>query len=199
VILSTGASYLEEVRRAVEVISGAGCSEIALLHCASLYPPKYEDVNLSAMVTLKEAFGCPVGLSDHTPGSAMPIGAVALGASIIEKHITLDKGSKGPDHAYAMEVEEFKSMVIDIRNLEAALGDGVKRPAASEMGERVGARRSVYTKVAIGKGSVISADMLKLVRHAHGIEPGDLGIVVGSTAARDINKDMPVKKEDLCL
>ena len=198
VILSTGASYMAEVERGVEVLTGAGCSEIALLHCTSLYPPKYEELNLRAMVALKERFGCPVGLSDHTRGSVIPAAAVALGASIIEKHITLDRSSDGPDHSYAMEVEEFRSMVTDIRNLEKAMGDGVKRPSDAEMGERIGARRSVYADVAIEKGSVISPDMLKVVRHAYGLEPAKLDHIIGSKAARDILKDMPVKEEDLC-
>ncbi len=198
VILSTGASYMAEVERAVGLLTGAGCTEIALLHCASLYPPKYEDINLRAIGSLKESFAVPVGLSDHTRGSAMPVAAVALGASIIEKHITLDRTSEGPDHAYAMEVSEFASMVTDIRNLEKAMGDGVKRPSDAEMGERVGARRSVYAGVAIEKGSVISADMLKLLRHAHGLAPADLDTIIGSKAARDILKDMPVREQDMC-
>ncbi len=198
VILSTGASYMAEVERGVELLKGAGCTEIALLHCTSLYPPKYEDINLRAMVALKDRFGCPVGLSDHTRGSVIPAAAVALGASIIEKHITLDRTSAGPDHSYAMEVEEFASMVTDIRNLEKAMGDGVKRPTETEMGERVGARRSVYANVSIEKGSVISPDMLKVVRHAYGLAPAEFDRIVGARAARDILKDMPVKKEDIC-
>ncbi|MDO8427575.1 MAG: N-acetylneuraminate synthase family protein, partial [Deltaproteobacteria bacterium] len=199
VILSTGASYLSEVNRAVKLLTGEGNNEIALLHCASLYPPSYEEVNIRSMVTLKENFKCPVGFSDHTPGNTVPLGAVALGASIIEKHITFDRNLEGPDHPYAMEVEEFKTMVSEIRNLEKALGDGVKQPSKHEMGERVGARRSIYAKVDIRKGTVIEPSMLKLVRHAFGLEPRDLEGVVGKTALKDLKKDMPLKREDICL
>lgn len=198
VILSTGASYLSEVRRAVEVLEGAGCGEIALLHCSSLYPPLYEEVNVRAMVTLKKEFGCAVGFSDHTPGNTVPIAAVTLGASIIEKHITLDRSAKGPDHPYAMEAAEFKAMVSEIRNLEKALGSGVKEPSKSEMAERVGARRSIYTTVDIHKGAKISPEMLKLVRHAYGLEPRDLNEVVGMTVTKDLRKDMPLHREDVC-
>jgi len=198
VILSTGASYLSEVRRAVEVLEGAGCDEIALLHCSSLYPPLYEEVNVRAMVTLKKEFGCAVGFSDHTPGNTVPIAAVSLGASIIEKHITLDRNAKGPDHPYAMEAGEFKAMVSEIRNLEKALGSGVKEPSKSEMAERVGARRSIYTTVDIHKGAKISPEMLKLVRHAYGLEPRDLNEVVGMTVTKDLRKDMPLHREDVC-
>lgn len=198
IILSTGAAYLEEVRRAVDVITDAKNFEVALLHCASLYPPKYEDMNITAMTTLAREFGCPVGFSDHTPGDTVPTAAVALGASIIEKHITLDRNLKGPDHPYAMEVEEFKSMVSEIRNLEKGLGDGVKRPSESEMAERVGARRSIYARTDIHSGEVITSDKVKLVRHAYGLEPRDLGVIIGKTALRDLIKDMPVQREDIC-
>lgn len=198
VILSTGAAYLEEVRRAVEVITDAKNFEVALLHCASLYPPKYEDMNIMAMTSLAREFGCPVGFSDHTPGDTVPTAAVALGASIIEKHITLDRTLKGPDHPYAMEVEEFKHMVSEIRNLEKALGDGTKKPSESEMAERIGARRSIYARADIHRGEIITSEKVKLVRHAYGLEPKDLGGIIGKTALRDLIKDMPVQREDIC-
>jgi sialic acid synthase SpsE len=199
VILSTGAAYLPEVKRAVEVLEEAGCVGFALLHCSSLYPPAYEEVNIRAMVTLKKEFGCAVGFSDHTPGNTVPVAAVTLGAAIIEKHITLDRSAKGPDHPYAMEAAEFRDMVSEIRNLEKALGTGVKEPSRSEMAERVGARRSIYTRVDIHKGATISPEMLKLVRHAYGLEPRDLTRVLGKTATKDLRKDMPLHREDICL
>lgn len=199
VILSTGASYLSEVKRAVEVITQENNFEIALLHCASLYPPSYREVNIRGMVTMHDEFRCPVGFSDHTPGNTIPVAAVALGASIIEKHITLDRNSPGPDHPYAMEVEEFKGMISEIRNLELALGDGVKKPSKTEMGERVGARRSIYAKADISKGEVISPEKLKIVRHAYGLEPRDLPSVIGKTALKDLRKDLPLMKEDICM
>lgn len=199
VIISTGASYLHEVKRAVEVMAGQGNRSLALLHCASLYPPSYGDVNIRAMAAMREEFGCPVGFSDHTPGSAVPVAAVALGASVIEKHITLDRKAPGPDHPYAMEVEEFKAMVTDIRNIEKALGDGVKRPSPAEEGERIGARRSIYARADIARGTVISGEMLKIVRHAWGLEPREITNVIGKKAASDIARNMPVRKEDICL
>ena len=198
VILSTGAAYLEEVRRAVEIITGEKNHQLAILHCASLYPPSYSDVNIRAMATLAREFGCPVGFSDHTPGSEVPVAAVALGASIIEKHITFDRRLKGPDHPYAMEVAEFRAMVNAIRNVEAALGSGVKEPSQNEMNERVGARRSIYAKVNIPRGEVITSDMVKLVRHAYGMEPRELGGIIGRVARRDLSKDMLVRSEDIC-
>jgi len=199
VILSTGAAYLEEVRRAVEVILEEKNFEVALLHCASLYPPQYSDMNILAMTTLAKEFGCPVGFSDHTPGNTVAVAAVALGASIIEKHITLDRTLKGPDHPYAMEVEEFRYMVSEIRNLEKALGDGKKRPSESELSERIGARRSIYARTNIHRGEVITSDMVKLVRHAYGMEPRDLGAIIGRTALRELGKDMPIQREDICI
>lgn len=186
-IISTGAAYLGEVERAIEVIMGEGNEEIAILHCASLYPPRFEDSNIRAMATLSTAFDRPVGYSDHTPGWTVPIAAVTLGGCIIEKHITFSRSLKGPDHAYALEVGEFAKMVEEIRNLEKALGDGIKRPANDELGERIGVRRSIYAATGISKGTVIKEEMLKLVRHAYGLEPKDIWTITEKTALRDIN------------
>lgn len=199
VVLSTGASYMEEVRRAVEVLTDGGSEEIALLHCSALYPPAFEDVNLLGMRAIAKEFKCPVGFSDHTPGSAVPVASVALGASIIEKHITLSRKLSGPDHPYAMEVDEFRGMVSDIRNIEKALGDGVKKPSHGEMMMRTIARRGIYARKDIKKGEVIGVDMLKVVRQASGLAPSDIYAIAGKTASRDLKKDMPVAREDLCL
>ena len=197
ILLSTGASYLEEVRRAFNILTEGG-SAVALLHCAALYPPNYDEVNLRAMVTLAREFGCPVGFSDHTPGSAVPVAAVALGASVIEKHITFDRSLPGPDHPYAMEVDEVARMVADIRNIESALGDGEKRPTAHEQEMRVIARRSIYASRAIDKGAVITREMVKVVRQMYGLSPGELDCVVGARAAKDIAVNMPVRRDDIC-
>ncbi len=185
VIISTGASYLKEVERAVEVVRSAGNDNIALLHCVALYPPRFEDANIRAMVTMREATGAPVGYSDHTPGSVVPLAAVALGASIIEKHITLDRDLSGPDHPYALEPSEFASMVTDIRTLHTALGDGVKRPLGDEEGERIGARRSIYAAAPIKSGQLVTEDNLKVVRHAFGLEPAMLDSIKGLRATKD--------------
>jgi len=197
VILSTGASSMDEVRRAVETITGAGNDEVVLLHCAALYPPAYDEVNLRAMCALASEFGSPVGLSDHTPGATVALGAVALGASLIEKHITTDRSLEGPDHPYAMEVEEFRAMVNETRDLEAALGSGVKEASKGEEEMRVIARRGIYAREEIRKGAVITAEMLRVVRPARGLEPGRIGSVVGRIAARDIHADRPVTEDDL--
>jgi len=144
VLLSTGASYLDEVEKAVATLKHAGCGDITVLHCAASYPPAWDDMNLSAIATLKRALGRPVGLSDHSPGHTAPIAAVALGAVAIEKHVTFDRSLDGPDHPFAMEFDELAAMIADIRILETALGDGEKRPAASEINRRRNLRRGRY-------------------------------------------------------
>ena len=197
VIISTGAAYLGEVERAIDIIRNAGNEEIAVLHCASLYPPKFEDSNVRAMVTLSDAFHLPVGYSDHTPGWTVPLAAVSLGGCIIEKHITLSRSLKGPDHPYALEANEFKTMVAETRNLEIALGDGLKRPVDDEIGERFGARRSIYSAKEIKQGKVIKESMLKLVRHASGLEPKDIYAIIGKKALRDINEHELITWKDI--
>jgi sialic acid synthase SpsE len=144
VLLSTGASYLDEVEDAVAILKRAGCHDITVLHCTASYPPEWDDLNLSAITTLKTALGRPVGLSDHSAGHTAPIAAVALGAAAIEKHVTFDRGLDGPDHPFAMEFDELAAMIADIRILERALGDGEKKPAASEINRRRNLRRGRY-------------------------------------------------------
>lgn len=167
VILATGVSDLGEVEAALNVLYEAGCNQVVLLHCVSLYPPQFEDANIRAMVTMGQAFQVPVGYSDHTPGHTVPLGAVALGGCVIEKHMTDDRSLPGPDHPYALTVEEFKTMVAEIRHLEAALGTGIKAPAQAEMFQKEGARRAVYTAVDIPSGTVLEPQHLKVVRHAY--------------------------------
>ncbi len=189
VILSTGMSTLDEVAAALKVIRGEGTEEIVLLHCVSSYPAKIVDTNLRAMATLKETFKLPVGLSDHTLGITIPIAAVALGACVIEKHFTLDKNLPGPDHKASLEPEELKEMVASIRDVEKAMGDGVKRPTKEEKATRKVARRSIVAKVDIAKGVVITGEMLAIRRPGTGIEPGNLGMVIGKRAKRQIMSD----------
>lgn len=189
IILSTGASYLKEIVEAVKTIKTAGCSKYAVLHCVSNYPPRFEDANIKAIVTLKKTFKCPVGYSDHSPGITVPLGAVALGANIIEKHITISRQLKGPDHPYALEVNEFAQMIKEIRNLEKALGNGVKKPVKDEIGERIGARRSLYATTDINKGEIITKDMIKIVRHGYGLPPSQYENIIGKRSKLDIKKD----------
>lgn len=144
VLLSTGASTLSEVEDAVQTLKNAGAHSIKLLHCVVSYPPQWEEMNLRAILTLKEKFNLPVGISDHTPGSTVPLASVALGATIIEKHLTFDRSQKGPDHSYAITVEEMKEMVAQVRALELALGSGLKEPSRSELDRRHRFRRGIY-------------------------------------------------------
>ncbi|HHL39958.1 MAG TPA: hypothetical protein ENJ37_05585 [Deltaproteobacteria bacterium] len=197
VVVSTGAASLGEAERALAVLGEAGCREAALLHCVSLYPPRFEEINLRAMVSMGAALGVPVGLSDHTPGATTAVAAAALGASIIEKHITPDRSLEGPDHGYAMEPGEFAAMVKALRDLEKAMGDGVKGPSEREAAERVGARRSIYAAAPIAEGEVVEARKLKIVRHGYGLAPSELERVVGRRARRAIAKDELVTWEDL--
>jgi N,N'-diacetyllegionaminate synthase len=143
-ILSSGASYLDEVTTAVTTLTRSGCPHLTVLHCAASYPPAWEDLNLSAITTLQKTLGLPVGLSDHSPGAMAPIAAAALGAVVIEKHVTFDRTTPGPDHPFAMEMDELAAMIADLRNLEIALGDGDKKPAASEINRRRNLRRGRY-------------------------------------------------------
>lgn len=144
VIMSTGASDLGDVERALNVLCGAGANDITLLHCVSNYPPVFPEMNLRAMVTLRHAFGLPVGISDHTPGGVVPIAATALGASVIEKHVTFDRSRQGPDHPFAMTMDEFARMIADVGLAHQALGDGIKRPTDAERAKQHRMRRGRY-------------------------------------------------------
>ncbi len=197
VILSTGASYMEEVEKAVQTLEQGGLEDIALMHCVSLYPPEPEDMNLKCIKSLKERFSLATGFSDHATTDVFTLAAVSMGASIIEKHITFSRTLDGPDHPFAMEVDEFEKMVASIRAIEKALGDGMKRPSEREFPERVGARRSIYLKRAVKRGTTITQDMLKVVRHAHGMMPEELDSVIGKVASRDLPPNMPLRKEAL--
>jgi N-acetylneuraminate synthase/N,N'-diacetyllegionaminate synthase len=189
IILSTGMSTLGEVADALEVIKKGGTEEIVLLHCVSNYPVKGEEMNLRAMETLKHAFGLPVGLSDHTLGITIPIAAVALGAAVIEKHFTLNRKLPGPDHEASLEPEELKVMVARIKEVEKALGDGIKRPTKSERTIKNVVRRSIVAGVAIPKGAVITKAMLDIKRPGTGLEPIHLEKVLGKIARHQIKKD----------
>lgn len=147
VILSTGASSLKDIEKGLNVLASAGSAEVVLLHCVSNYPPCWDEMNLRAMVTLKEEFDLPVGISDHTPGNIIPIAAVALGASVIEKHVTFDRSLPGPDHPFSMTTGEFADMVHQVRLLEQALGTGKKIPTEAELAKQPRMRRGIYDPV----------------------------------------------------
>ncbi len=193
-LLSTGMADLGEVEEAIKAIRGEGNDDIVLLHCCSNYPPRIEDANIKAMVTMQTAFQLPAGYSDHSVGIAVPLGAVALGACVIEKHITLDKSLPGPDHPYALEPDEFSEMVQQIRHLELALGSGVKAPVEAEIPERGWARRGIYAATDIPKGTVITGDMLKIVRPCLlALEPKFFDLVVGRVSRKDIAAHEPIE------
>jgi len=186
IIFSTGMSYLSEVDDAVRVIRNAGCDQMVLLHCVSNYPTDPADCNLRAMETMAAAFKVPVGYSDHTPGIEVPLAAVALGASVIEKHFTLDKNLPGPDHRASLEPNELAAMVRGIRTVEAALGHGRKEPAESEANTRQVARRSVAVAKDVPEGTLLRSDMLTLLRPAGGIPPAQFEEVVGHRLRRAV-------------
>jgi len=144
VILSTGGSNLADVQKAIEILNHSGAGQITLLHCVASYPPQFSEMNLLAIKTLKNEFDLPVGISDHSPGNIVPLAAVALGASIVEKHVTFDRTFKGPDHSFAMTMLEFAEMVKQIRLLEEALGTGEKVPSPDELKRQHRFRRGVY-------------------------------------------------------
>jgi len=185
-VVSTGMATLGEVEEAVEVLRQAGAQEITLLHCTTAYPAPYEEVNLRAMLTLKQAFGLPVGYSDHTPGIEVAVAAVALGACVVEKHFTLDRRMEGPDHRASLEPQELAAMVGAIRNVEKALGDGIKRPGAGERENMPYARRSLVAAKDIAAGEVITEEKLAVRRPGTGIPPKMFDVVVGRRARVNI-------------
>ncbi len=187
-ILATGASTMAEIDEAVRVIRGAGNEQLILLQCITNYPSPFDQANIRAMVTLRDAFQVPVGYSDHAPGSVVPLGAVALGACVIEKHFTHDKSHPGPDHPFAMDPGEFRSMVRDIRLLEQALGSSVKEVVPAEAETVVIQRRSLYAAQDIPAGARIEEQMVEALRPAEGLLPKEIARVIGRTAQRAIRR-----------
>jgi N-acetylneuraminate synthase len=186
VILSTGMATMGEVERAIDTFRSAGGGPLSVLHCTSNYPARPDDVNLRAMKTIGNAFGVPVGYSDHTLGVEIALAAVALGARIIEKHFTLDTTGAGPDHAASLAPEQLTTMVQGIRTVELALGDGIKRPSAAEREVAAVARKSIFAAAPIVAGSDIKRDQLTMRRPGTGLGAEMLEVVVGRIAARDI-------------
>lgn len=179
VILSTGMSDLYEVAAAVEVLRHGRCPELAVLHCVSAYPAAAGDANLRAIATLRDALQLPVGWSDHTTGTDVAVAAVAMGACIIEKHLTLDRSMPGPDHAASLEPAEFTQVVGGIRTVESAMGHGVKRPTPDELAMRDVARRSLVAATDIPAGTLVDRSMVTALRPGTGISPMALASVLG--------------------
>ena len=189
VILSTGMSDMNEVRKAVDILKRNGCPKVSVLHCNTQYPTPFEDVNLVVMDSLKEQLKLEVGYSDHTLGIEVPIAAVGMGAMIIEKHFTLDKTMKGPDHKASLEPGELIAMVRGIRNIEKAIGSGDKRVTESEQGNKGIVRKSIVAKRDIKKGAVFSDDNITVKRPGTGISPMRWYEVIGKTAIHDFKED----------
>lgn len=191
IILSTGMSSLGEIEAAIEVIekSGTPRNRITVLHCNTEYPTPMSDVNLRAMQKIGEALGVDVGYSDHTSGIEVAIAATALGAKVIEKHFTLDRNLPGPDHLASLEPQELALMVQAIRNIEMAMGDGIKRPTESELKNRSVARKSLVAAGPIKKGEQFTAENLAAKRPGNGISPMRLNEVIGRVAPRDFFED----------
>lgn len=185
-LLSTGMSDLPEVEEAVDTFRGAGGRELALLHCLSAYPAPPQEANLRAIETLAEVFEVPIGFSDHTRTTAVPVAAVALGARVIEKHLTLDRSLPGPDHAASYEPEEFHDLVGAIRMVEKALGDGRKRAQPCEAEMRSIARKSVAARRRLPAGHTVGPGDLVILRPGTGIPPGEYEAVLGRRPVRDV-------------
>ena len=196
VVLSTGMATMGDIEAAIDALEAAGTprANITVLHCTTEYPTHMEDVNLMAMQSIAKAFGVRVGYSDHTRGMEVAIAAVALGARVIEKHFTLDNALPGPDHRASLEPEELTTMVRCIRNIEVALGDGIKRPTAAERQNRTVVRKSIVAARSIEPGEVFSAHNLTVKRPATGISPMRWDDIVGRTSARHYQKDEAIKE-----
>jgi N,N'-diacetyllegionaminate synthase len=191
IIMSTGMADLEEIADALGILTECGTrkADITVLHCNTEYPTPFDDVNLLAMLTIKESLKVKVGYSDHTPGTEVPVAAAALGASVIEKHFTLDKNMVGPDHKASLEPHELKTMVREIRNIERALGDGIKKPSPSELKNKAAARKSIVAAKDIKKGEIISEEIITTKRPGTGISPMEWDRVVGKAAVKDFETD----------
>jgi pseudaminic acid synthase len=191
VIISTGIATYEEIQEAVDTCRSEGNEEIVLLKCTSSYPAPFEEMNILTIPNMKETFGVKVGLSDHTMGSTVALGAVALGATFIEKHVILDRNIGGPDASFSMEIEEFKQMVQEIRNLEKALGK-VSYDLSEKSRKNRTFSRSLFFAEDIKEGEEITEKNMRSVRPGHGLHPRYYNEILGKRASRDIKKGTPV-------
>ena len=193
VILSTGMSTLPEIEDALSILEDNGCPGVTVLHCNTEYPTPYEDANLLAMLDLAEQFGMPVGLSDHTPGWECDVAAAALGATVIEKHFTLDKNMEGPDQKASLDPAELTAMIAAVRHTEAALGSGRKAVSPSEAKNKPVARKSIVAARPIQKGETFTAENLTTKRPGTGVSPMRWHEVLGLCAKRDFAEDEPIE------
>jgi len=191
IILSTGMATMDEVTFAMKVLldNGTRKESLTILHCNTEYPTPFRDVNLRAMITMQDAFHVKTGYSDHTPGIEVPLAAVALGATIIEKHFTLDKDMEGPDHKASLDPGELRQMVTSIRNIEQALGSSEKKPSSSEEKNIVIARRSIVAAQPIKKGELFTENNLTVKRPGNGVSPIYWDKIIGTVSGKDYNPD----------
>tara|TARA_Y100001970_G_scaffold2704_1_gene3157 strand:+ start:9667 stop:10686 length:1020 start_codon:yes stop_codon:yes gene_type:complete len=199
IIMSTGMSTIDEVNNALKILLEAGAKKdkITILHCNTEYPTPIEDVNLNAMLTIREKTGVQVGYSDHTLGIEVPIAAVALGAKIIEKHFTLDRNLPGPDHFSSLDPDQLKSMIISIRNIEKCMGNGEKKPTKSELQNISIARKSIVAKKPIKKGEKFSVNNLTIKRPGTGINPMDWDRILDKKSKNNYNIDDLISDKDI--
>ncbi len=191
IIFSTGIAYMEDVERALRVCKEEGNEDVVLLKCTSAYPCPYEDMNIRTIPLMRETYDCLVGLSDHTFGSEVALGAVALGAKVVEKHVTLKRADGGPDGAFSMEMEEFIDMVRQIRNLEKALGKGTFELKEKQVKERESGR-SLYVVADIKAGETFTSDNVRSIRPGFGMHPMHYEDILGKKARRDLSKGEPL-------
>ena len=191
VVMSTGMATMQEVKEAYEilVVNGVKKEDITILHCNTEYPTPMEDVNLRAMLTIEKELGVKIGYSDHTLGIEIPIAAVAMGAKVIEKHFTLDRTMEGPDHKASLEPNELKAMITAIRNIELALGDGIKTPSNSEKKNILIARKSIIATVEIKKGTIFTNENITVKRPGTGISPMKWNSIIGTKSTKDYKED----------
>jgi N-acetylneuraminate synthase len=193
VVISTGMSTMGEIEQAVDTIRAEGNDQIVLLHCVSIYPPEYETIHLRNMETLQRAFECPVGFSDHTLGTAIPLAAIALGACMIEKHFTLDQGMAGWDHAISADPGQMRTIVREGKNIVTALGSGRRTVSNDEMEKRKKFRRSLVARHALRKGHILSESDFDAKRPGTGVAPNEIQYVVGRTLAGDLGEDQVLR------
>lgn len=195
VIISTGMATLGEIEAAIELLeqSGTNRDQITVLHCTTEYPAPLDEINLKAMVTIGRAFKVRFGYSDHTEGIEIPLAAVAMGATVIEKHFTLDRRMQGPDHKASLEPFELKKMIDGIRNIEIALGNGIKKPSSSEIKNRVATRKSIVAAKPISNGEILSDENLTVKRPGDGLSPMLWEQLTGTKAKRDYKKDQQIE------
>ena len=196
IVLSTGMCTMREVRDAVEVLQSEGLrrEDITLLQCNTEYPTPYEDVNLNAMITMRDTFGVKAGYSDHTKGIEISLAAAALGAAVIEKHFTLSREMEGPDHKASLEPDELRELVLSIRHIELAMGTGKKEPSVSEKKNISIVRKSIVAKTAITKGDIFTEENLTVKRPGTGISPMKWDEIIGRTADRNYEEDEQIEQ-----